>query len=235
MGPSCRHNPRSGPAASSAGPASCKRRPSLPAGAGRACRPRPELALLSKGSIFSTTHCTSGDGTDRESSSATAMPASSNQRLPVAVQRRASAAPEEGVALAPASPGRRYGPASSAAPPARRRPGKATASDKAMPRRRIDRDGAYVMAPSGRDEGHRQQRGDAFERGEMVGPPTRPPPAGMIFHERLARFELLVVVDVLHHHDGVVDQGCRWRRSAHQRHAAEREAPGPVEAEQRRG
>jgi hypothetical protein len=61
----------------------------------------------------------------------------------------------------------------------------------------------------------------------MVGPPTSSTAAGMMSRSGFARVQLLVAVDVLHHHDGVVDQDADREDQREQRHAVEREAPGP--------
>jgi hypothetical protein len=70
----------------------------------------------------------------------------------------------------------------------------------------VDRDRAHVRPHQAADEGHGQQRRDHRQRGQDGG-------AADLVHrqrddlaQRLARVELLVAVDVLHHHDGVVDQ-----------------------------
>ena len=46
--------------------------------------------------------------------------------------------------------------------------------------------------------------------------------------QRFVRIQALVTVDVLHHHDGVVHQDANREDERKQRHAVEREAPGPT-------
>ncbi len=68
----------------------------------------------------------------------------------------------------------------------------------------------------------------------MVGPPTSSTAPGMSSRQRPVRVQRLVAVDVLDHHDGVVHQDADGEDQREQRHAVEREAPGPG-GEQRHG
>ncbi len=61
----------------------------------------------------------------------------------------------------------------------------------------------------------------------MVGPPTSSTAAGNDLRQRLAGIQLLVAVDVLDHHDGVVDQDADGENQRKQRHPVERETPRP--------
>ena len=68
----------------------------------------------------------------------------------------------------------------------------------------------------------------------MVGPPTSSTGWRDDFEQALFGVQRLPAVDVLDHDDGVVDQDADREDQREQRHAVQREAPGP-RGEQRRG
>ena len=98
---------------------------------------------------------------------------------------------------------------------------------------RVDRDGAHVRPHQAGDEGHRQQRCDDRQRRQNRRAADFVDGAGNDLHERLAREQLLVPVNVLDDHDGVVDQDADREDQREQRNAVQREAPRP-RGEQRR-
>ena len=93
--------------------------------------------------------------------------------------------------------------------------------------RRVDRNRAHVGAHQAADEGHRQQRRDHRKRGEYGRAADFVHRLRNDLPQRLAGFQRLPAVDVLDHHDCVVDQNADREDQREQRHPVEREAPGP--------
>ena len=90
----------------------------------------------------------------------------------------------------------------------------------------VDRDGAHVGAHQAGDEGHGQQGCDHGERRQDGRTADFVHRRGNRLGEILAA-ELHVAVDVLDHHDCVIHQDADGEDQREQRHAVEREAPGP--------
>ena len=111
-----------------------------------------------------------------------------------------------------------------------RQPGRDDEGDHqrdAHAHRRIDRDRAHVRPHQAADEGHRQQRGDHGQGGEDGRPADFIDGRRDDLAQRLVGVEALPAVDVLDHHDGIVDQDADGEDQRKQRDAVECEAPGP--------
>ena len=92
---------------------------------------------------------------------------------------------------------------------------------------RIDRDRAHVRAHQAAHKRHGQQRRDHSEGGQDGGAAHFIHRTGDDFTQGFPGEKLLVAVDVFHHHDGIVHQNADGKNQRKQRHAVEREAPGP--------
>ena len=68
----------------------------------------------------------------------------------------------------------------------------------------------------------------------MVGPPTSSTASRDHARRAACRSSARAAVDVLHHHDGVVHQDADGEDQREQRHAVQREAPGPGGEQRRR-
>ena len=91
----------------------------------------------------------------------------------------------------------------------------------------IDRDRAHVGPHQARDKGHRQQRRDHGQRGQDGRAADLVDRARDDLGQGLAGIELLMAVDVLDHHDRVIDQDADREDQREQRDPVQREAPGP--------
>ena len=91
----------------------------------------------------------------------------------------------------------------------------------------IDGDGAHVRPHQAADESHRQQCSDHRERGQDGRAADFIDGARNDLGQRLAGKKLLMAVDVFNHHDGIVHQNTDGKDQREQRHAVQREAPGP--------
>ncbi len=98
----------------------------------------------------------------------------------------------------------------------------------------IDRDRAHVRPHQAGDERHRQQRRNHGQGGENGRAADFVHRLGDHLGERLAGFQFAAAVDILDHHDGVVDQDADGENQREQRHPIEGEAPRPG-SEQRCG
>ena len=176
--------------------------------------------LLSKGSIFSTTHCTAARPTLSSQRGQDA-----GQQQPALLRAVAGTACSSRVKRRDRRPGcgrarQRVGPCA-AAPcdfisfsASQGVTVNAIASDERHAQAAVDRDRAHVRAHQAADEGHRQQRRDHRQRGQDGRAADLVDRRRDDLAQRLARLQLLVAVDVLDHHDGVVDQDADARRSA---------------------
>jgi hypothetical protein len=105
---------------------------------------------------------------------------------------------------------------------------KAMASDIAMPRLLLIGIGLMYGPISPLTKAIGSSAAITVSVARMVGPPTSSTAAGMISRSGLPGSSCLVAVDVLDHHDGVVDQDADGEDQREQAHAVEREAPGPA-------
>jgi hypothetical protein len=195
-----------------------------------------ELDLLSKGSIFSTTTAAAGSATDSTIARGCRQQQRRRLRRAACVQQRAQHARSNTARQ------RRPTGAAVGAPTWRRMPGmrfiskrasqgvttKAIASDSSMPRLALIGIGLMYGPISPLTKAIGSSAAITVSVARMVGPPTSSTARGMISRSGLPGLELLVAVDVLHHHDGVVDQDADGEDQREQRHAVEREAPGPA-------
>ena len=91
----------------------------------------------------------------------------------------------------------------------------------------VDRDRAHVGTHQTRDKGHGQQRSDDGKSSEDGRAADFIDRARDDLGQGFARMVLLMPVDVLHHHDGVIDQNADRENQRKERNPVQREAPSP--------
>ena len=91
----------------------------------------------------------------------------------------------------------------------------------------VDRDRAHIRSHQPADEGHWQQRGNHREGGEYGRAAHFVHRFRNDFRQRLMACQCAAAMDVLHHHDGIIDQNADGENQREQRHAIQRESIRP--------